>query len=722
MLRFFCILIALVLSCAEQCPRRRSKLKTLHSKNISSNLSEGKHLLIDSCDSNPVNSIFDFFDEQLDFLEFAKYRQLVFVFGAEKSDKTMLTLFITNAELEAVETSPNSREIVFIDKDGPFNEYPSYINPKLIPDLIPNKNRGFEFYTMPEYNITADVKYDITRTHILQRLLKYAVGVKFLFVISYASVEHTEPDTADEREEIKELVRNATNLIKDIEKYKNSMALVVTNYNSTGSDEFDVVNIAGVLEKISIEYDAEIDNPDITEAEREEIRRNRKLINIFQTTTHDGSSTSIHPKIGIFRVANQTGLVDDIEYLDTEKVHIRSIIEENIQYVQKEDDDFHFNIRDESRVYIPNLIKLTEEQLLLDISDISSELEDIHVQFERKNYDLAILYEKMETGYNVLSKIDSPDPRTFVKQVLEAAEMLQIEVSIENIKTILKHIEFIDFLEELQNISPKNTFKLKNGIQDINTFLIESMEWYSWLIEMHDILSQYNIQKDVIEYEIAVSAVIEMTATGENEKRSVADIGLMDLLDLVNISLPHEIESMTINFYKLRSLENVLQRTMLDQATPYCSPGRIEVKGYNVKISSFNEMECEGNITSIEIFAMNNLFIDADIEKVVDNIQLFIIAPTWEVIGERQIILNGTNGEPNIPRTAKEGSERDPKGKPGLPGKPGGPAGCFSGIGNNFINDEKLKVLLNGGTGGIGQHGGDGTYILCGIIQLNFKI
>ncbi|XP_055303228.1 uncharacterized protein LOC129568912 [Sitodiplosis mosellana] len=100
-----------------------------------------------------------------------------------------------------------------------------------------------------------------------------------------------------------------------------------------------------------------------------------------------------------------------------------------------------------------------------------------------------------------------------------------------------------------------------------------------------------------------------------------------------------------------------------------------------------------------------------DINKTGQKLQLSLIAPTWHVIGDRQINLEGKDAEPHPEPKAEDGKigRYEIDGKNGLPGKPGGAAGHFMGIGNNFFNMENLQINIGGGKGGAGQHGGNGA-------------
>lgn len=465
------------------------------------------------------------------------------------------------------------------------------------------------------------------------------------------------------------------------------------------------------LLKVMKDFENEMSQPGISPEEKEKARRCMKFIEIFQNRTHDDKGRTIFPKIGIFRLANQTGLVNDIEYLQREKHHIRKIIEENIRYAQNEDDDFHYSVQLDSKWLIPSLRASTRQRLINDISYINTNLEDKFLEFEKKHFEIKELYENMETSHQIISQINSTDLRTFMKQVISTTKILNISISNEYVDRIFMHIEFKDFLQKLDYVDPKSTFEMEDGLKEINKYLNESSVWYMFLMKLHDELSEYRVQKNVTTYESNVTFVIQNCDIDENQKKKITDIGLKELLDAVGLILPPAIESMTVNFFKLRCLENVLHRTMLDQAKEACSPGKIVIKGYNVKLSSYLEMDCPGLISFVDIFALNNLFIDADIHESGKKIQLIFISPTWEIIGNRQFVLNGKNSRPHWPHDASSGVGEKRDGDPGLPGKAGGKAACFLGIGDKYINDGNLKIYLNGGRGGPGQNGGRGEKI-----------
>lgn len=140
--------------------------------------------------------------------------------------------------------------------------------------------------------------------------------------------------------------------------------------------------------------------------------------------------------------------------------------------------------------------------------------------------------------------------------------------------------------------------------------------------------------------------------------------------------------------------------------------GTLTIKGYNVKFSDFIRSNgklydlCPGKkIQTLNVFVLNSVFIDMDIDASGDELQLTVIAPAWKVYGKRNINLNGFVGKAHDPATAKPGGKGD---KHGQPGNPGGPGGSFLGIGDSFFNGNNLTISANGGNGGRGQNGANG--------------
>lgn len=147
------------------------------------------------------------------------------------------------------------------------------------------------------------------------------------------------------------------------------------------------------------------------------------------------------------------------------------------------------------------------------------------------------------------------------------------------------------------------------------------------------------------------------------------------------------------------------------------------VEGSKINMSEVLNIECLEEATVVMINALDTFFIDDDFDKTGNSVLLSIIAPKWEIIDKRKIVLDGANMSQLKLDYAPSGIG---KFKDGKPGKPGGSAGTFIGVGSEFINAPNLEIHVNGGVGGTGQNGGNGkkksTFLSNFIIFTYFQL
>lgn len=171
----------------------------------------------------------------------------------------------------------------------------------------------------------------------------------------------------------------------------------------------------------------------------------------------------------------------------------------------------------------------------------------------------------------------------------------------------------------------------------------------------------------------------------------------------------HSIEQiltyLLISFISVSSTTNDIRSTSLESE---CSFNKLIVEGFDIYTSDVLNISCFRTVKFIEIFAVNKFVVDADIDRTELKVQLSIVAPTFEIVGQRKINLSGKFGQPPSPQKAlpSVGNGRD-----GKPGNPGGSSGSILVISKLFINENNCEIYINGGDGGAGQDGGNGMNI-----------
>jgi hypothetical protein len=142
-------------------------------------------------------------------------------------------------------------------------------------------------------------------------------------------------------------------------------------------------------------------------------------------------------------------------------------------------------------------------------------------------------------------------------------------------------------------------------------------------------------------------------------------------------------------------------------------------KGAYVTLSDVLHYKCKSNVKSIEIFASEEVLMDADIVKVGEEMQVRILAPRWRVTAPRKIILNGAPGSRQRPQRAADGHRPGYGGRDGKPGLPGGNAGSYFGISKEFIKNKIVIYSPIGGCNrspflGFSQPPSPPGYVVCG--------
>lgn len=349
-------------------------------------------------------------------------------------------------------------------------------------------------------------------------------------------------------------------------------------------------------------------------------------------------------------------------------------------------------------------------EIKLEIKEI---IKEISRNYEVRKYSHGIqnLLSELVQRYDVIKDLriqnsDTQNEMEIVKKILMIAKMMNMDVSKinDNALSILekrKRLNFLQILTKRQLVS--------NGIENWKALLIlteeyflNSINWYTFLRNMYAQLSNYDTQLHKNKF-ISIN-----TVSSNNFNHFLAEA---EQYDIEGLNAVRDVELTEI---RLMDLNEAVRITIKNGINPSCSDNKLIIKAEFIKFSDFistNDVlrfNCDSVITSITIFALNTVFIDRDFLAVGKNLQLTIIAPKWEIIGTRKIVLDGKSSEHSKKEKAQSGVKAGDNGLNGDPGSPGGSAGSFIGIGEHFFNVGNLKISANGGNGGPGQDGGDG--------------
>ncbi|MGI2257539.1 hypothetical protein ACRRVD_03260 [Candidatus Cardinium hertigii] len=360
------------------------------------------------------------------------------------------------------------------------------------------------------------------------------------------------------------------------------------------------------------------------------------------------------------------------------------------------------------------------------------EIKNNILSIENRSNNFQEIINQLEKGINMLVKIkselDSSSVRTkfFLNKVVTN---FNGTISNESLSYVTHSDEIIEILMDIHNyscidnedISDKNTCKLSEcnflkGLEDVINDLNIVKNWYIFLNELYTWLSEYYVQKDTHRYKDVLNHVQAEIEIFLNANATV-DINNVIHQFAINFASNSDrlkktgiIDTVPLNPRRLTFLNKTLDWTLKNTTKFSCDNESLVVKGKYIRISDIKEYKkynCSEKSKNITILALDKTFIDTSLNET--GINLYIISPKLEVIGNHQIILDGEPGVDHSNKIARKPIGPGSRGNDGLPGLPGGSAGNILVIGKTFINSSNLTISANGGKGGKGQDGSDGN-------------
>ncbi|GBM60945.1 hypothetical protein AVEN_192397-1 [Araneus ventricosus] len=373
-------------------------------------------------------------------------------------------------------------------------------------------------------------------------------------------------------------------------------------------------------------------------------------------------------------------------------------------------------------------------RIQINLNDTAKAIQEEYIT-KIKSLEIQNLPEKLNRdSHIILELIEETNNGTTVEKLVNAAryvaDNLGVSLPKENLQNVSNQGKYLKYMEiigdEPLNFDPMMWL---SPFKNIAKCFDESEKWYTFLNDLYSKFSEYDIQKDRQRYNVA-----DLEDWGQPEKPQGIFVTsntfekFLNKIGNYNVSEYETIKNLTTatEGLKIDELNHVLSLTLKHRPTVRCSEPYINVKGsfivlnetlQNLISNSDTNNSCDnfkvqlalGKYSLFKVFALNKVFIDADLSFAGKGISVSVIAPKWEVVGSRTIELHGADGAPHAESKAKNGAKPKLNGDNGAPGNPGRSGESFFGIGSTFVNGASLKITSNGGKGGLGQDGGDGV-------------
>jgi GTP-binding protein EngB required for normal cell division len=310
----------------------------------------------------------DLLEEGREKIEFSDNKDIVLVLGNTGAGKSTFLQWIAgdDSKLISVEVGvPGSGEFIIID-DGTRIGNSTLNSMTLFPELI--EKEGTSFYDCPGFSDTRSSSHEIAITYFVKKVCDDAKRVKMVFVVNYSSVRK-----GVDRQDFNKFLTHIAEFIKDIKKFGQSVALLVTKVDNLVvkngktlvlvENDFIIGGIALFLE----EFKQSLNERLVDNMHREDLYRNMiDLIDIFLTKTDES-----YTKIGLFRRPDEAGPLSELELLQEPKLMWQNKIKQELIFTPKTDNDFGYTLSAESLNFIFCIFGEINNEILQIITDIA---------------------------------------------------------------------------------------------------------------------------------------------------------------------------------------------------------------------------------------------------------------------------------------------------------------------------------------------------------------
>ncbi|KAF8764966.1 hypothetical protein HNY73_022989 [Argiope bruennichi] len=396
---------------------------------------------------------------------------------------------------------------------------------------------------------------------------------------------------------------------------------------------------------------------------------------------------------------------------------IATYISESRKTIQQDIDNAAEKVKLRIQLHLNNIAKIIQdnynEKLKSKFTMRNMEIQKFH-DFHNKEYeDIFKLTEDIKRLRNIDSLVKKLQLNTNILGI-RATKRYLIKMANEG-----RYFMFLSFLSD--KILDNGSSTWSKPFVETKDIIQKSDKWYKFLSDLFIKFSDYNTQMRRKSY---IDFLEGSTKSDIFKETNITPINLQIFLSKIknlNVAEYESIKNITLTESQLNELNQLVDLTLKHKINIECSETHMFVKGDYVSLQevhrilfAHDDKKCRefyhwrSHRKFVNIFALNTLFIDRDLDVQGDAIQIIFISPRWEVIGNRVINLNGLKGMPHSINKAYDGRYPGNNGSDGKPGKPGGPGEIFFGIGETFVNGANLTITANGGAGGPGQHGGRG--------------
>ncbi|CAG7717073.1 unnamed protein product, partial [Allacma fusca] len=337
-------------------------------------------------------------------------KDIVLVIGNTGAGKTTITKFLT--EFEKLEAYNAVDRILIRDTDQKISVDSTMVSKTIYPELFIDQTTGTAFYDLPGFSDTRNTSIELANAVLMKKVADHAQKVKLLFIVNYSSLR-----TGETRTDLKAFIEQSVELVKNPGKFKNGIALVATKVEGAKRRESIIQGIASYL------TDARADLEEIFHDSKKR-KAGQDLIDAF--LSKDGSGN--YNRISFFKQPIRTGPLNQFPEIRSQRTHMASVLESNIQYVASSPNDFGLTVSPAAKLVAAKLAERINERITMTMASLGNRL-------------ASNLEEKIRTStwssVGVLMKM----PKVLENMLTTLTSTTTLQAFTETLKTIVSHLQ-----------------------------------------------------------------------------------------------------------------------------------------------------------------------------------------------------------------------------------------------------------------------------------------
>lgn len=298
--------------------------------------------VIKSQPDDAVKPLLEFIRDQEEKFQLGSENEAVIILGDRFAGKSSLSLLLTDGEMVGVEDNMN-----YIDENGRIVSIFDDRHKLPVIDVF----NGTTYYDWTGFGDLRGIEYDVLLSQLIKKLAKSRKKVKFLFTIPYFySEEHHRIDRVPVWEgNFMNFAEQATDLIKNIEKYKDAIGFVITKSRAIRysnetfipiSDESTIKGFVHYLKSLKEALEKRLEK---------RVHRVYNLENIIKFVDILLEKKGDKHKIGVFQKPSEAGPVKLMKPQQNEKIAIRRMINDQLQFIETDINDFGYSVKYETK-------------------------------------------------------------------------------------------------------------------------------------------------------------------------------------------------------------------------------------------------------------------------------------------------------------------------------------------------------------------------------------